>query len=276
MFKETKSTTVTVGLLGFGRVGKVVAAVILKDPSFSLEWVLRKKETLAYQSAADVLNIPVEDKSTIYSSLHTHMDELLDKSPVDFIIDFSTSSFIRTYGKIAADHGVKIISAISHYKTAEINLLKTLANRTAIFWSPNITLGVNYLIFAAKMFKKIAPWADIEIIEEHFKQKRNVSGTALKIANALTIDRDKINSVRVGGVVGKHEVIFGLPNQTVRVTHESISTAAFGQGALLVAENLLHKSIGFYTFEDILFPLFSKTLRNTSTQEVLNMPVSKN
>ena len=132
------------------------------------------------------------------------MTELLDKHPVDAIIDFSSKSGIYTYGQIAAERQISIISAISHYTQAEIDFLKQLSSQTVVFWSPNITLGVNYLMFAAKFLQKIAPWVDIEIIEEHFKGKEGVSGTAIKIAEALDLEKADINSVRAGGIIGKH------------------------------------------------------------------------
>jgi 4-hydroxy-tetrahydrodipicolinate reductase len=134
--------------------------------------------------------------------------------------------------------------------------LKELSKITKVFWSPNITLGVNYLLIAAKFLKKIAPDVDIEIIEEHFKQKQGISGTAIKIAQALDLKISDINNVRAGGIVGKHEVIFGFPYQTVRLIHESISREAFGNGVIFVAQNLVNKQIGFYTFEELLMPYF--------------------
>ena len=175
--------------------------------------------------------------SKLYSSEHTAVEDLLDKQPVDFIIDFSSSTGIYNYGKAAASRGVKIISAISHYAKEDIAFLKTLAKETTVFWSPNITLGVNFLLLASKSLKKIAPYVDIEVIEEHFKQKQGVSGTAVKIAEALELKSSKINSIRAGGIVGKHEIIFGFPYQTVRLVHESISREAFGTGVLFAAHN---------------------------------------
>ena len=63
---------------------------------------------------------------------------------------------------------------------------------------------------AAQIFQNILPHADIEIIEEHFRNKNEVSGTAKKIADTLGLDEEtQINSIRVGGIVGKHKVIFG-------------------------------------------------------------------
>jgi 4-hydroxy-tetrahydrodipicolinate reductase len=56
----------------------------------------------------------------------------------------------------------------------------------------------------------------------------------------------------VGGIVGKHEIVFGLPHQTIRLTHESISRAAFGQGAIFAAKWLVDKEPGLYSMEQIV------------------------
>lgn len=246
-----------IGLIGFGKTGKAVASVILQNKDFSLEWVLRQSMLLDNRSVPEFLGIASDEPGLIYSLEKIAIDELLDKHPVDIVIDFSSSSGIYTYGQIASERGIKIISAISHYSEKEIIFLKELSENTIVFWSPNITLGVNYLLFAAKFLKKIAPWVDIEIIEEHFKGKNGISGTAIKIAEALDLDKANINSLRVGGIVGKHEIVFGFPYQTVRLIHESISREAFGNGVLFVAANILNKENGFYNFEDILLPYFS-------------------
>lgn len=246
-----------VGLVGFGKTGKAVASVILQHASFSLEWVFRKRKLQENMSAAEILGIESADPGRVFSNITITGGDLLDRHPVDIIIDFSDVMGIYTYGQAAGDRGVKIISAISHYADAEKAYLKKLSVRTAVFWSPNITLGVNYLLYAAKLLKKIAPWVDIQIIEEHFKGKAGVSGTAVKIAEALDLEDSVINSVRAGGIVGKHEVIFGFPYQTVRLIHESISREAFGNGVVFVAENIRYKKEGLYNFDDILLPYFS-------------------
>lgn len=246
-----------VGLIGFGKAGKAAAVTILQNSKFELEWVLRQSTNLENRSVSEFLGVSSGDIGFIYSAQSISIKELLNLRPVDFIIDFSSSQSIYNYGAIAAERKVKIISAISHYEKKEIDFLYGLSKFTTVFWSPNITLGVNYLIFAAKFLKKIAPWTDIAISEEHFKGKSGISGTALKIAEALEVDITAINSIRAGGIVGKHEIIFGFPFQTVRLVHESISREAFGNGVLFVAENLTDKKQGIYHFDDILLPYFS-------------------
>ena len=245
-----------IGLIGFGKTGKSVASILLENKKFCLEWVLRQSTVLEHRSVPEFFGIQSDEPGLIYSNSKTSMKELLDKHPVDIIIDFSSNQGIYQYGELAAKRKIKIISAISHYKEKELQLLKKLSHETTVFWSPNITLGVNYLLFAAKFLKKIAPWVDIEVNEEHFKKKEGISGTAIKIAEVLDVEKENINSVRAGGIVGKHEVIFGFPYQTVRLIHESISREAFGSGVVFVAENLKDKQKGLYNFEDILSPYF--------------------
>jgi len=245
-----------IGLIGFGKTGKAVATVILQNKEFILEWVLRRKTLLDHRSVPEFLGIESDEPGLIYSTETMPINELLDNHPVDCIIDFSSSEAIYNYGEEAAKRKIKIISAISHYGEKEIDLLTRLSEIATVFWSPNITLGVNFLLLASKYLKKIAPAADIEIVEEHFKQKEGISGTAIKIAEALDIDKAEINFVRAGGIVGKHEIIFGFPYQTVRLIHESILREAFGNGVIFVAQNLVNKGVGLYNFEDLLIPYF--------------------
>ncbi|MDM1553725.1 dihydrodipicolinate reductase C-terminal domain-containing protein [Chryseobacterium indologenes] len=245
-----------IGLFGFGKAGKAVASVILQNKDHSLQWIYRKSNRSSAKDAADFLGVESDDPGHFYSEKKISVEELLEEHPVDAIIDFSSQDGIYAYGESAAQKKVRIISAISHYSDKEVRFLNKLAQKATVFWSPNITLGINYLLYAAQFLKKIAPFVDIEIVEEHFKDKQGISGTAIRIADVLDLKDEKINTIRAGGIVGKHEVIFGFPFQTVRLIHESISRDAFGNGALFAAEHLINKKPGFYKFEDLLHPYF--------------------
>lgn len=168
-----KRNTMRIGLIGFGKTGKAVSSVILQNENFELSWILRRKKLLDHRSAAEVLGIETNNtEGLIYSTSNTNLENLMDSFPVDAIIDFSSGEGIYTYGELAAKRKIKIISAISHYKPKEIAFLQKLAQQTTVFWSPNITLGVNYLMISAKYLKKIAPWVDIEIVEDILREKK--------------------------------------------------------------------------------------------------------
>jgi len=228
----------------------------LNDSYNTLQWIVRKSKVLDHRSVPEFLGLKSSSAALIYSKDEFEAIEHDPDLKVDAIIDFSSDRSIYEYGQYAAENGITIVTAVSRYGVQEIEYIKRLAVQTRVLWSPNITIGINFLIIAAKVLQKIAPDADIEILEEHFKNKREVSGTAKVIAKHLNQDAVNIKTVRAGGIVGKHEIIFGFPYQVVRLTHESISREAFGNGALFALQNIKDRPAGFYTMEDIIKPYF--------------------
>lgn len=246
-----------VGLVGFGKTGKAVASILLESPTTHLSWVLRRSKTLEHRSVPEFLGVESEEPGIILSAGEFSARGLLDAYPVDAIIDFSSPDGIDYYGEEARKRGISIISAVSEYPAATLDRLKQLAKSTRVIHSPNITLGINFLLIAAKILKNIAPGTDIEIIEEHYKKKPEISGTARVIARHLDIEEDAIKTVRAGGIIGTHEILFGFPYQTVRLKHESISREAFGNGILFALNHLPSRRTGLYTMEDLLIPYFN-------------------
>lgn len=248
-----------VGVIGFGKAGRAVATIILENPDICLEWVVRDSARLEHRSVPEFLGVESGEPGIIYSRNEFSAEELLRRFPVDAIIDFSSQTGVDWYGDAAAKGGVAIISAISKYDNDEVMEVRfrRYAQTTRVLWSPNMTVGINFLLLAAKVMRLIAPHADIEIVEEHFKSKPEVSGTALRIAEALQVEAPLVTSLRVGGIIGTHEVIFGFPFQTVRLRHESIAREAFGNGAIFAAKHLLEKPHGYYRMEDLMAPYFA-------------------
>lgn len=247
-----------VGLVGFGKTGKAVASILLQSKQTNLRWVVRRSHTLEHRSVPEFLGVESDEPGTIYSTEEFSAKELLDKHPVDVIVDFSSKDGIDYYAEEATKRKIGIVTAVSHYPESVLAKLKLLARKTRVVYSPNITLGINFLLIAAKILKSIAPHTDIEIIEEHFKTKPEVSGTAKVIANRLGVAEDSIKTVRAGGIIGTHEILFGFPYQTVRLKHESISREAFGNGILFALSNLPSRRTGLYTMEDLLCPYFHR------------------
>lgn len=249
--------TLRVGLVGFGKTGRAVANILFQSTEVNLCWVLRQSERLSHRSVGEYFGIEGEDEAEILSVQEYRANDLLEQRPVDVIVDFSGVDGIGYYGDAAAAQGVAIITAISQYPENTHTILQALAQRTRVIYSPNITLGINFLLIAGKILKNIAPDTDIEIIEEHFRTKPETSGTARVIAKELELDSENIKSIRAGGIIGTHEILFGFPYQNVRLKHESISREAFGNGVLFAINNLPAKRTGLYTMEDLLIPYFN-------------------
>lgn len=115
--------------------------------------------------------------------------------------------------------------------------------------------------------------ADIEIIERHHRLKRDApSGTALRLAEiaagAAGITRFisgregqvgqrpgneiGIHAVRAGDDPGEHTVIFGLPGESLELSHRALNRDGFVRGAIDAAVFLARQPAGRYTMSDVL------------------------
>jgi 4-hydroxy-tetrahydrodipicolinate reductase len=236
---------IKVGLVGYGKAGSAVAEILNADPRFDLRWIAKRRFPIGAQTLDD-LAIPIVGLDAV------NLSEWLDTRPVDAIVDFSAPHSLKVYGEEVRRRRLMLVSAISAYDDEQLSYARSVGQDARVLCSPNITLGINFLIMAAKLLRSIAPFADVEILEQHFKEKPEISGTAKKIAESLELGSEKITSLRLGGIVGHHEVIFGFPYQTVRLTHDSIKREAFGTGAAFALSELALCDTGFYTFEDLL------------------------
>ena len=61
-----------------------------------------------------------------------------------------------------------------------------------------------------------------------------------------------IHAVRMGNIVGEHEIIVGTDSQTITLKHEAHSKTLFAEGALTAAEFLLDKGPGLYGMKDLI------------------------
>ena len=146
------------------------------------------------------------------------------------------------------------------------------AEKIPLFFSANMSLGVALLVELAKQAAAAFPEAEIEIIEKHHDRKVDApSGTALMLADALCEVRPEatvncgrsgqgkrtqgeigIHAVRMGNIVGEHEVMIGTPNQTITLKHEAHSRALFAEGALAAAAFLIGKEVGIYDMKSLV------------------------
>ncbi|MDD4943823.1 dihydrodipicolinate reductase C-terminal domain-containing protein [Rhodoferax sp.] len=254
---------IKVGLVGFGKAGQAVATVLLEDPRYELCWIARQSTGGLVQLTPEVA-VPSVALTTPQA-----WADWLAVHPVDALVDFSKPASLHAYGEQVRQRGLMLVSAISAYSAQDLAYAHQLGTQARVLCSPNITVGINFLILAARLLRTIAPFADVEILEQHFRDKPEVSGTARKIAQSIDVDEDRITSLRLGGIVGHHEVIFGFPYQTVRLIHNSIERRAFGTGAAFALAQLAERSNGFYTFDDLMMHMVRQELMKTPTTSPL-------
>lgn len=193
----------------------------------------------------------------------------------DVIIDFSNPAALDALITYAAKTKTPVVIATTGYNEQETEKIKAAAGIIPVFFTFNLSLGVNLLV---SLSKKTAAFLgtdfDIEIVEKHHNQKIDApSGTAIMLANAVneTLDnkmlyeydrhskRQKrgkneigIHSVRGGTIVGEHEVIFAGNNEVITLKHEAFSKAVFANGSVTAAKFLAGKPAGLYNMNDVL------------------------
>ncbi len=190
----------------------------------------------------------------------------------DLIIDFSHRSATQALTEYAVRRSLPIVLATTGQSEEEIEIIRTASAEIPIFFSANMSVGIAALIRAAKAVAALYPDADIEIVEKHHNRKLDApSGTALMIARALAgvrkaasfiygrggqkkreKDEIGIHAVRMGNIVGEHEVMIGTDTETFTLRHEAHSRSLFAEGALTAAEFLVHRPQGLYTMSDLV------------------------
>ena len=247
-----------VALFGYGKTGSKVAELLAEDESVSLVWIATNSGKSELAPPQNVYQGKQLGLVPMFPLRKVLTKGWLKSNPVDVVIDFSSPAAVMEYGQSLSDAGIKLVTCVSAYGETEHKELDRLSKKMALLWSPNITLGINFLLMAAKAIRAAMPGADISVTEEHFREKPELSGTAVRIANELGTDTAAINMIRSGGILGVHEVLFGYDNELLRLRHESINRKAFGAGALFAAKALLNKRKGFFKMEDILEPYFNE------------------
>ncbi len=191
---------------------------------------------------------------------------------VDCVIDFSHHSSTADLLKFAVTHRLPLVLATTGQTEEESEQIRTASEKIPLFFAANYSVGIALLIELAKKAAKTMGDAEIEIVETHHDRKVDApSGTALAIASALKEVRPNaknvtgrsgygkrepedigISSVRIGNVVGIHEVIIGTKNQTITLKHEAHSRALFAEGAVAAARFLVGKPAGLYNMQDLV------------------------
>lgn len=200
---------------------------------------------------------------------YTSLDEA---SGADVIIDFSHHTAIKDLLDYAIKTSTPIVVATTGHDEEELLAINAAAERIPVFFSANMSLGVALLVELAKTAARAMPDAEIEIIEKHHNRKLDApSGTALMVANEIKKVRPKstftlgrggmakrvpgeigIHAIRMGNIVGEHEVIVGTDTQTITLKHEAHSRALFAEGAIVAAEFLVKQPKGLYSMQDII------------------------
>lgn len=202
-------------------------------------------------------------------------DSIVERA--DVVINFSHPSSVEELVAFATSQSLPLVEATTGLSQEQIALLQEARTSIPVFFSANMSLGVNVLVeLVRKATEILGGDYDIEIVEAHHNQKIDApSGTALMIADAAkeelaskgisadyTYDRHDrlekrgqqeigIHAIRGGTIVGEHEVIFAGQDEVLTISHAAASKKLFGIGAIRAALYLAGQEKGLYSMEDL-------------------------
>ena len=198
--------------------------------------------------------------------------EELGAVSADVVIDFSHHTAIADVLAYAKAIGSAAVIGTTGHTAEEKALIFAAAEEIPVFYAGNVSLGIAVLCRLVKQAASFFPDADIEIVEIHHTRKVDApSGTAHMLFNAVKEVRPEavencgrsgegkrtkneigVHALRMGNVVGIHEVHITTANQSLVLKHESGSRAMLADGAVDAAKFMVGKGKGLYDMESIL------------------------
>lgn len=193
----------------------------------------------------------------------------------DVIIDFSNISVLDGLLEYATKNSIPTVIATTGYDDKQIDKIRVAAEKIPVFFSFNMSLGINLLCSLAKQAAALLGGDyDIEIVEKHHNKKLDApSGTAIMLANAVNgqfgdtyqyeYDRHSkrmarpkneigIHSIRGGTIVGEHDVIFAGRDEVITLSHHAASREVFATGAVKAAAYICGKPAGIYDMSNVV------------------------
>lgn len=220
-----------------------------------------------------VCGVDVYNDNSYEFNVHECFSEVTES--VDVIIDFSNPGALDGMLEYIKKNKTPAVICTTGYSKEQIECIKEVSKESAIFYSGNMSLGINLLIEISKQAAKVLGDSfDIEIIEKHHNLKLDApSGTALMIADGISEElsqtpqyvydrhsyrkkRSKneigIHSIRGGTIVGEHDVVFAGHDEVVTISHQAQSKEVFAIGSINAAVFLSKQKSGMYDMSDLL------------------------
>jgi len=200
-----------------------------------------------------------------------------DHANSDILIDFTRPEASLSYLDFCLTHNINYVLGTTGFNEDEKKKIYAAAEKIAICFAPNMSVGVNLLISLVEAATKVLHNEfDIEIIEAHHRHKvDSPSGTALRLGEAvvksagLSLKENSVfhregnmaprksteigfSTIRGGDIVGDHTVLFAGDGERVELTHKASSRKTFAKGAIRAAKFILDKDSGLFDILDVL------------------------
>lgn len=220
----------TLGLLGTGRLGTAIRALADATDDLEVVWAFGREGPTA------------------------------DAPKVDVAIDVSTAAAVPAHLRWARATGIDVVIGTTGWDPAA---LRPGVRDIRVLTAPNFSLGVALLSRLAQVLGGYAVHSptpvDLAVNDTHHRHKVDApSGTAIALRESLAhgagrVPEDvQVTSLRLGEVIGDHEVIASSALETLTLRHTAHSRDLFAAGALTAARWLADRPHpGLYTLDDL-------------------------
>ena len=196
----------------------------------------------------------------------------LGRVEADVVIDFSHHSSAADVLDYAKEIGAAAVIGTTGHTSEEKQMIFDAAQEIPVFFSGNMSLGVALLCQLTRQTVALFPEADVEIVEIHHNRKVDApSGTARMLFEAVKAERPNaiehdgrsgeckrtrdevgISSLRMGSIVGVHEVHVCTASQSITLRHEVYNRTMLAEGGVQAARFMAGKPAGLYNMTDLL------------------------
>ena len=254
-----------------GRMGRTLVRTIAETAGVTLAGAIERAGAPGVgEDAGQLAGLPP-------NGISVTTDPLPVFAKADGLLDFTTPAATVGFAEIAAQARIVHVVGTTGLSADDETKIAAAARHAVIVKSGNMSLGVNLLAALVRQAAKaLGPDFDIEILEMHHRQKVDApSGTALLLGKAaaegrgIDLAQSSVRSrdghtgarrrgdigfatLRGGGVVGEHSVLFAGDGETIELTHKASDRSLFARGALHAALWGRGKKPGLYSMADVL------------------------
>ena len=243
-----------IGLCGLGKAGRQFVEFINSRDDYNLSAALCRDESdTANRSVADITHIKTKKNLTV-----TRISDFDNSQNINVIVDFSSKATTFKLIDLCSKYKINLVICPTDFTEDELKAMerKAILNEVGFIYAPALTVGINAVISFVKIFSSLFPEFSFEIVENHPKFKTKPTKTSQIIAESINKDVP-IQSVRLDGYVGVHEIIATNGIERVSFSHESFSRDAFANGALLAAD-FIYGKIGFFDIKEMYLEMLGK------------------
>ncbi len=262
-----------------GRMGRCLLELALRDTRFEVVAGLTKPGC-AHAGQTQYL-----------AEREVLITEALDATP-DVLIDFTVADGTMAWLEVCQQRCIPMVIGATGHSGEQLERIRGATKRIPILNAGNFSFGIAAILeMIDPLVRTLGEGYDVEIIETHHRHKVDApSGTSLAVVEAIRAARAKMKSprvgksncpnpedaepgvifgrrgecgerpigqiavhaVRMGEIVGQHEIHLSGPGETITIRHVAHTRETFASGALRAAAWIVGKSPGLYTMRDVL------------------------